>query len=313
MPKDGRRLPHNLLEKYRLAAINLYQSKVDIKVIAESFGVSAQAVYKWVWKFQDKGLGSLKSTVAQGVAPQLSQQQFKDLLHNLGQPATSAEYGTALWSSSKVRLLIKRLFNVDYHPKHMPRFLRRLGLSLKKPQLRPSKQDPPQIRQWKEQRLPELLTHVKEKNALLFYADESLVSFVPSTGKTWTFPKARPSGRVPAGEGESFGIMAAVNEQGRTYFELTRESDTSAAGAFLRFIRNLMEDFPSRNLVLIVDAAPAHTDKDVRAFQENCPQLLLEIMPTADFEPSQRSKEAGPKQKDQMKGLNKDDITPTDS
>ena len=110
MRVDGRCLPHDVLEGYRLAAVNLYKSKVDIKVIAGSFGVTVQAVYKWIWKFQEKGIKSLKSTIARGVTPQLDEKQFKELIRCLRQRATKLGYATDLWSGPRVRHLIKKLF-----------------------------------------------------------------------------------------------------------------------------------------------------------------------------------------------------------
>src|SRR3972149_1713018 len=52
------------------------------------------------------------------------------------------------------------------------------------------------------------------------------------------------------------------------------------AMAFLRFIRKLRREHPSRPILLIVDGAPIHKAKLVKAFQEeNKSWLCLEILP----------------------------------
>ena len=280
MKLDGRCLSHDALEGYRLAAINLYRSKVEIKIIAESFGVTVQAVYQWIWKFQQQGIKSLKSTMGGGVDPRLNEKQFKELIQCLRRPATALGYATDLWSGPRVRHLIKKLFKIEYHRKHMPRFLHRLGLYLKKPERRALEQDSQEVREWKNQKLPEILADVQKNRAFLFYADESLISLIPYVGKTWTFPKAKPIARVSGRRGQHIGITAAVNEQGRLCFELTQEDETFTSRIFLRFVRKLRKEFPSRKIVLIVDGAPIHIAKIVRKFQEKHEaHFRLEILP----------------------------------
>ncbi len=280
MLMDGRCLSHEVLEGYRLAAINLYKSKVEIKVIAQSLRVTIQAVYKWIWKFRDQGLKGLKSTNACGVEPRLNKNQFEKLIRCLRQPATKLGYATDLWSGPRVRHLIKKLFKIKYHRKHMPRFLYRLGVRLKKPERRALEQDLKEVREWKKQRLPEILVYTKKNKALLFYADESLISLIPYVGKTWAFPKAKPIARVSGRRGQHVGITAAVNEQGRLCFEMTKEDETFTSLIFLRFVRKLHQEFPARKIVLIVDGAPTHIAKIVKKFREEHESWLrLEILP----------------------------------
>jgi transposase len=292
MKFDGRCLSHEVLEGYRLAAINLYRSKVEIKVIAGSFGVTVQAVYKWIWKFREQGIKSLRSTTGRGVDPRLNEEQFKELIQCLRRPATALGYATDLWAGPRVRHLIKKLFKIEYHRKHMPRFLRRLGLQLKKPERRALEQDSKAVRQWKNQRLPEILAYVQKNRAVLFYADESLISLIPYVGKTWAFPKAKPIARVSGRRGQHVGITAAVNEQGRLCFELTQEDETFTSKTFLRFVRKLRKEFPSRKIVLIVDGAPIHIAKVVRGFQEKHESnFRLEILPaySPEFNPTEKT------------------------
>jgi transposase len=280
MRVDGRSLSHEILEGYRLSAISLYTSNVEIKVIAESFSVTVQAVYKWIEKFRKEGISGLRSTTARGVTPQLNEDQFRKLIQCLRQRATKLGYATDLWSGPRVRHLIKKLFKIEYHPKHMPRFLYRLGLYLKKPERRALEQDSKEVRQWKYQRLPEILAYVKKNRALLFYADESLISLIPYVGKTWAFPRTKPIARVSGRRGQHVGVTAAVNEQGRLCFELTQENETFTAKTFLRFVRKLRKEFPSRNIVLIVDGAPIHIAKIVQAFEKKHEsRFRLEILP----------------------------------
>jgi len=278
--KDGRSLDHKTLEGYRFAAVKLNKHNVPVETIAESFGVTSEAVYIWLKKARTKGVKSLKASKAQGREPAINEEQFTELIKSIRLPATQLGYATDLWSGPRIRHFIKREFKIEYHNKHMPRLLRRIGLNFKFPERRALEQDPKSVRNWKKVRLPEIIKFSKMKNALTFYADEALVSLIPYVGRTWAFPEAKPIARVSGMRGKHVGITAAVNAQGRMNFELTRENEMFTAKVFLRFIRKLRREFPTRFIVLIVDGASTHTAKIVKAYAEqNKKKFRLEILP----------------------------------
>jgi transposase len=86
----------------------------------------------------------------------MDRQQLKTLVSMLRQSATRHGYSTDLLTGPRVRNLIRRLFEVEYHLKHMPRLLRRLGLVLKLPERRGLEQDPKDLHRWKKERFPEI-------------------------------------------------------------------------------------------------------------------------------------------------------------
>ena len=60
--KDGRALDHRTLEVFRLAAVRLREGGVSVLTIAESFGITTEAVYGWLKKARIGGFKSLRST-----------------------------------------------------------------------------------------------------------------------------------------------------------------------------------------------------------------------------------------------------------
>jgi len=277
--RDGRSIDHATLEVLRFAAVRLRKRGVAVETIADSLGVTSEAVYIWLKRARTQGLASLKSTKAPGPKPKLNARQFDALLKLLRRPATELHYSTDLWSGPRIRHLIKHRFGIHYHAKHMPRLLRRLGLTIKFPERRALEQDPKSLRDWKERRLPEIVADARKSRALLFYGDESLISLIPYVGKTWTFPELKPVVRVSGKRGQHIGVTAAVNPLGRMCFELTREGERFTASVFLRFIRKMRRENPSRPLIMIVDGAPIHKAKTVKAFVKANPWLQLEILP----------------------------------
>jgi len=277
---DGRSISHEVLENFRFSAIKLHQKNVPIDDIADSFGVTRQAVYRWLKKRKESGKRSLKSTKSPGPDFYLTENQLKKLLSFIRRPASELGYSTDLWSGPRIRHLIKHKFKIEYHPKHMPRLMKNLGLELKFPERRALEQDPKALREWKKKRFPEILKIAKKKRALLFYADESIISLIPYVGKTWAFPNKKPIVRVSGKRGQNIGITAAVNQQGKLCFELTKEKETFTAKIFIRFLKKMMKQFSNRFIIIIVDGAPTHTAKIVQKFEkENKKLLQIEILP----------------------------------
>lgn len=292
MKKDGRAFTHEVLETYRFAAIKLRKSGVNIDVIANSFGITERAVYRWINKSKTDGTKSLRSSKATGPESYLSKNELLTLCKLLRKPATKLGYSTDLWSGPRIRHLIKHNFGIEYHVKHMPRLLKWLGLELKFPERRALEQDPKAVRKWKHTRLPDILKYAKRKHALLFYADEAIISLIPYVGKTWAFPNKKPIVWVSGKRGQNVGVTAAVNQQGRMCFELTKEKERFTAKVFIRFINKMHRENIDRFIVLIVDGAPVHTAGVVEKFtKENKSWLRIEILPaySPELNPTEKS------------------------
>lgn len=292
MKNDGRSISHEVLETYRFAAIKLKKSGVPINVISNSFSVTERAVYRWLRKAKVEGKKSLKSTKGTGRESELLEDDLSELCKLLRKPATKLGYSTDLWSGPRIRHLIKYEFGIEYHEKHMPRLLKSLGLELKFPERRALEQDAKEVRLWKTKTLPEILKFAKKKRALLFYADESIISLIPYVGKTWSFPNKKPIVRVSGKRGQNIGVTAAVNQKGRMCFELTREKEKFTAKVFIRFIKKMRRENSNRFIVLIVDGAPTHTARVVEGFTKtNKSWLRLEILPaySPELNPTEKS------------------------
>ncbi len=278
---NGRAIPHEVLEYFRFSAIKLHQKNIHVDDIADSFGVTRQAVYRWINNEKTSGKSSLKSTKSPGPDFSLTERQLKKLLLFIKKPASELGYSTDLWSGPRIRHLIKDQFKINYHPKHMPRLLKNLGLELKFPERRALEQDPLSLREWKNNRFPEIMKIAKKKRALLFYADESMISLIPHIGKTWSFPNQNPIVHVSGKPRQNIGITAAVNQQGRLCFELLKEKEKFTAKIFIRFLKKMMKSFSNKFIILIVDGAPVHTAGLVKKFEDaNKKWLKIEILPS---------------------------------
>ena|GEM_PF-283942 len=289
MSTNGLTIPHQTLEHLRFAAIKLRRDGVSAAKIASAFGIATQTVYNWSNIKKSHGAKALKSRKTPGAPPALSEEQFNEILAAIRRPASELGYATDLWTGPRLRHYIRTRFGIRYHLKYMPRFLRRLGLKMIFPERRALEQDDEAVRRWKEVELPRIEEEAKKRRALLFYADESSISLIPTVGRSWSFPGVRPLVRVSGKRHRQVNVTGAVNRGGRLYFETLPKDENFTSRAFIRFLGKLRAHFPKRNLTVIVDGASTHTSAVVKDYLAANKWLRLEYLPaySPEWNPSE--------------------------
>ena len=124
--------------------------------IAEALGVSKGAVSQWMKRAREEGVEGLKHKPPPGATPRLSEEERAKLPELLARGAEAHGFRGDVWTCERVARMIRREFGVSYHPAHVSRLVRALGLSLQKPARRADQRDEEAIEHWKENRWPEL-------------------------------------------------------------------------------------------------------------------------------------------------------------
>src|SRR5687768_8709806 len=151
-------------EGRRLRAFELKQQGWSQQRIAEALGVSKGAVSQWMKRARDGGgAEALKRRPAPGARPRLSEDQRAKLPELLAQGAQAHGFRGEVWTCERVAIVIRREFGVSYHPAHVSRVVRALGLSLQKPQRRAEQRDEEAIEHWKQKKWPSLKKGRKRK------------------------------------------------------------------------------------------------------------------------------------------------------
>jgi transposase len=144
-------------EGRRLRAFELKQEGWSQQRIAEALGVSKGAVSQWMKRARHGGgVEALKRQPAPGARPRLSENQRAKLPELLARGAQAHGFRGEVWTCERVATLIRREFGVSYHPAHVSRVVRALGLSLQKPKRRAEQRDEAAIEHWKEKKWPSL-------------------------------------------------------------------------------------------------------------------------------------------------------------
>jgi len=105
---------------------------------------------------REGGIEGLKRRIATGALPPLSEKQRAKLPELLAKGAPAHGFRGDVWTCERVAEVIRSHFGVRYHPAHVSRLIRALGLSLQKPKHLADQRDEEAIEYGKVQTWPEL-------------------------------------------------------------------------------------------------------------------------------------------------------------
>jgi transposase len=105
---------------------------------------------------EQEGIEGLKRRPPPGAEARLSEDERAKLPELLARGAPAHSFRGEVWACARVGEVIRKEFDVSYHPAHVSRLVRALGLFLQKPVRRANQSDEEAIRRWKEVRWPEL-------------------------------------------------------------------------------------------------------------------------------------------------------------
>jgi transposase len=146
----------NWREGRRLRAFELKERGWKQTHIAAALGVSEGAVSQWMKRAREKGVEDLRHKPPPGAPPRLSEDERARLPELLAEGAEAHGFRGDVWTCERVAEVIRREFGVSYHPAHVSRLLKKLRLSLQKPERRADQRDEEAIEHWKDQKWPAL-------------------------------------------------------------------------------------------------------------------------------------------------------------
>lgn len=286
--QDGRGVPREIQEAYRLRAVKLREEKgYSVKQISEIFDMHYNSISRWFCRKRKGGAESLLSTKAPGAARTLGAEHLVWLEQTLTEEATNFGFGTPLWNGNYIRILLKREKRISLDRVTVWRYLIRMGLSFQKPEKRYSQQDKNLVKKWIEEDWPAIQRWVKNNRAILYFEDESGVSLAPVIGKTWA-----PKGKTPIVRvtGKRGGVLAmsAISPSGRMCFRLEKRRVNS--DVLIEFLKQIMACHRRRKIGVVMDQAPCHIAKKVARFAESSKKIKVFHIPpySPDLNPDEK-------------------------
>jgi transposase len=155
----------DLREWRRYRAWDLARRGWKQRDIATALGVTEGAVSQWLKKAREGGREALRRRIAPGPPHRLSAEQRAQLPALLANGAEAYGFRGDVWAAPRITAVIQREFGVRYHPSHVNRLVRALGLSVQQPEVRAAQRDPAQVDAWLEERWPALEKKLRTRPA----------------------------------------------------------------------------------------------------------------------------------------------------
>jgi transposase len=275
---DGRTLSHEVLEQYRLRTIVLYEKGEPINQIAEYFGIHRGSVSRWITTYNRQGKTALKSKKALGPQTKIPDENVPAVLAMLENDAMQYGFETPLWTCQRLRIMLKRNWNVSLHSTNVMRLLNRWKITPQKPRRQAIERDDAEVKKWLGTQWPLILEHVNKWHAILYFQDEAGVSLTPVMGRTWAPRGKTPVIRVTGHKG-GVTVTSAISPSGRMLFRL--EKARVNALKHVEFLEQILRHHPRRKIIVIEDSAPVHKAKFVSEFvAKNGTRLAIYRIPS---------------------------------
>jgi transposase len=264
---DARSLAPKAQESIRRLAVQaVLEGKKQVEV-AKMYGVTRQAVGKWVKANRLSGTQALKAK-PQGrpkggsLLPWQAAQIAKAVVDHHPEQLKLPFY---LWTREAVAKLIHQKFSKKLSIWTIGRYLKRWGFSPQKPVRRAFEQKPDEVRQWLDEEYPSIQKQAKREKAQIFWGDEMGLRSDHAIGRTYGLRGQTPV--VPV-TGKRFGcnMVSAITNQGQLNFMVFK--GRFVADVFLEFLNRLIRQH-QRKIFLIVDRHPVHRSKKVKHWVDN--------------------------------------------
>lgn len=275
----------------KLKAVELYeQGEYSYVELAKFYDVDASTLCLWV---KEKRLGSSLERVRNplsGRQPKIDQQKCILLIQILRQPASFYGYDTDFWTTRRVQEIIKRELKLNVSRMATHRLLRRFEYSYRKPEARfYHRNKDKNSQEWQKKIVPVIKRTVRKHNAILYFEDESSISLLPSVAKTWA-PKGEKITRVLSPNRGSVSAISAISKSSHLLFNVHDKNKRFNSDDIILFLAEMLEHHRRRHLVVIMDRAPCHTSKKVKAFIESKKRLHVFYLPprSPEFNPDEQ-------------------------
>ena len=275
---DARSLPAVAQADIRIKAVKAVLNGKKQVEVAEMFGVTRQAVGKWIKAYREDGAKSLKAK-KQGrpkggsLLPWQAAQIARTILDRTPEQLKLPFY---LWTREAVADLIYKRFGIELSIWTVGRYLSRWGFTPQKPLRRAFEKKPEQVRQWLEKEYPLIRKRAKREKAEIYWGDEMGLRSDHTVGRSYGRRGQTP---VIPGSGQRFGcsMISAITNRGRLNFMVFKKRFRS--DVFLDFLKRLLRQV-DRKVFVIVDGHPVHRSGKVKKWlKRNDHRIQLFFLP----------------------------------
>ena len=277
---DARSLSAGAQEALRRRAVAAVLKGDKQRVVADRFGVTPQAVSRWVTRYRKGGQRALAAK-RQGRPPGGGRLQgfqaawVKRMV--VSKHPDQLRLPGFLWTRTLVRQLIIDKWDIELAVETVGRYLKRWGLTVQKPSRRAFEQSEPAVKAWLDEHYPQIKAEAAAEGAQILWGDEAGAQTEHQTGTTWGLKGKTPPVRRSA-KRLKVNIISAVSNEGSLRFMVFDGRFTQQT--FMDFMRRLIRGAKGR-IYLILDNHVVHRGKLVRKWLvEHDDQIRVILLPS---------------------------------
>ncbi|RJR30951.1 MAG: IS630 family transposase [Desulfobacteraceae bacterium] len=260
--RDARSLPGIAQSDLRKKAIQRILDGVTQIEVAKIFGVTRQAVGKWVAAYREGGEKALREKrrgrpKGGSLLPWQAAQIAKVVIDRTPDQLKLPFY---LWTREAVSQVIEKRFGIRISVWTVGRYLSRWDFTPQKPIRRAFERDPQAVQEWLKKDYPAIREQAKREKALIFWGDEMGLRSDHCAGRS--YGKCGQTPVIP-GTGQRFkcNMISAITNKGKLNFMIFKQKFSWEV--FLDFIRRLTRQC-TQMVFLIVDGHSVHRSHQVR-------------------------------------------------
>jgi len=265
----------------RRRAVELLLQGEPKAVISRILGVGMNSLTVWMQK--TKAGETLKTKPGAGRPRRLSGAQLEQLRELLVIGATSHGWENNLWTTRRVREIIKRHFAIEFCRSHVWHILTDyLGWSAIRPAQQAAKRDDAEIDRWKREEFPRLERQARERSAYLVFVDESGFMMTPTIRRTFAPRGSTPVNKVSDPHGRVSVIGAITISPKRTrvglHYHMLADNVNFRGPSIIEFLKQLRSQLGGP-MSIVWDQIIIHSSDLVRDYLKTVPEIVTESFP----------------------------------
>lgn len=268
-------------EYCRRRAVQLLQQGESKDVIGRVLGVSSTSINIW-WRMARAG-EDLAHKPGRGRPRRLNDEQLQGLSDLLKQGAEAHGWENNLWTSLRVREVIKRHFGIEFCRSQVWHILTdHLQWTAKRPVQELKKQNDEEIAEWVGKKFPRILQEAADRRAYLVFIDETGFMMYPTVRKSFSPRGQAPVNKVsdPHGRISTIGAIAVNPSRDHlSWHYCTLDDNTNFRGpAVVAFLEQLSRAIGGP-MIVVWDQIIIHSCAAVEEYLKTATRIKLEPFP----------------------------------
>jgi hypothetical protein len=201
----------------------------------------------------------------------------------LSNGATAHGWENNLWTTARVREVIKKHFRIEYCRSYVWHILTvYLNWSAIRPVQQAAQRDDIEIGRWKTEEFPRIEREARQRDACLAFVDETGFMMTPTIRRTFAPRGSKPVNKIydPHGRISVIGAII-INPQGTRaglHYAALADNVNFRGPSVIEFLKQLKSCAPGP-ISIIWDQVPSHSSEMVLDYLKTVPDIVTELFP----------------------------------